>query len=491
MAVVEILIQLPTLILSYFSIFCNIYVIISASNYRRNLRRKYRHGTYTDTDTYTDETSSSRNSKKGKDILFVTQIFYLAIIDSCYIFSFASNCIAAVFPILQMNGNGIPCLLSGICNQLFGTLSPLWHILIALYLFYLLIFMKQNDNIDGKVTQIKTRSISKWFQNIIKFENFRQIFHFISIFFVLFAIGATILPLFWNNENHYSLIYNYSTYNKDKDKYRYYGSECWVCGRFQIIDYVLVVLSICFHSIVVLMAITMKRKFTRHNRLFTNNININMNRNINNNNYNNKLTVSSSNSNSMLHKGGAYGYMVRQLLPWIVVYTLIRVLPTIDRIWGQVSDDLVPLWLVLGHHYTIASLGIANALVWHSNRKVDNSISNEMNDPLLFQQSNQDFVDFGYDYGQDVNHENGSHNGNNNNNNKSVLSDLTAPTVSTEMTQTLNGGYKASDVNKFVIGDDETRTLETATRDSETNEDFSVDIDIYDGLGGGNMKGRY
>eukprot|EP01084_Bolivina_argentea_P261084 441080_1 len=62
-----------------------------------------------------------------------------------------------------------------------------------------------------------------------------------------------------------------------------------------------------------------------------------------------------------------YGSIIKRLMRFVIVYTILRALPAIERIWEVVSDSSPPLWLVMSHHICIASVGIANAVVWTIN----------------------------------------------------------------------------------------------------------------------------
>ena len=82
-----------------------------------------------------------------------------------------------------------------------------------------------------------------------------------------------------------------------------------------------------------------------------------------------------------------------------------------DRLLEMIYGDSYssPLWLVLSHHYSLAFTGIANAIVWRLNRRIQPTKSNKT--------SNQTFL---------------RNNGNINEKNVPLISNKTESNVSSE-----------------------------------------------------------
>merc|ERR1712129_21956 len=63
-----------------------------------------------------------------------------------------------------------------------------------------------------------------------------------------------------------------------------------------------------------------------------------------------------------------YKAIINRLSRFVLVYTFIRVLPTMERIWECFSTGPPPFWLIVGHHGCVASIGICNFIAWHINK---------------------------------------------------------------------------------------------------------------------------
>ena len=67
-----------------------------------------------------------------------------------------------------------------------------------------------------------------------------------------------------------------------------------------------------------------------------------------------------------------YKQIVLQIIRFVMVYTLIRLLPTIDRIVElHRKTNSEPFWLIFGHHICLAITGIGNGFVWIINKRYD------------------------------------------------------------------------------------------------------------------------
>lgn len=252
------------------------------------------------------------NAKQSNDYLVVDIIFWMSFFDLFYcIFlgvSYTSNAFNRTSSFFMKSPNEsfekdylgdskLSCVIVGIGLQFFAIASPLWHVLIAWCLFFLLIGYRLDKLANQKIWHV--------------------------IFIMLISIIFTILPAFADkkNINHYGQFYNFK-YEKE-----YYSPECWIIGEYQLLLWVLVLISLIFHYITLITACIKYKK----TRAFTK----------------------------------AYLYLIRRLSAWVFVYTVVRIFPTIERVWVLVDQKNVPLWLVLVHHWFISSLGIANAAVWY------------------------------------------------------------------------------------------------------------------------------
>ena len=84
-------------------------------------------------------------------------------------------------------------------------------------------------------------------------------------------------------------------------------------------------------------------------------------------------TKSSSTNTNISRKEGEisvvvstpFSHFIGQLIPWVIVYSIMRIIPGIARLWTLVNPYNIPLWFALLHNYALASLGIADLLVWY------------------------------------------------------------------------------------------------------------------------------
>lgn len=336
---------IPTLVVSLFSCYCNLYVFISASLLLHNIESR------------SGKNGNNRNKvTDSNDFVIIKLIKSLALIDFLELIIYGSNTVPVTFSIPFFT-NPI-CLIIGILNQFVGILGALWHIFIAVYLLYILtngkffnilccccyccykLFSQRSRYIgDSSHDKIHNSSDTKIhvprhnFSEIEKipsesniFQNKRSYYRIIT-FILVFTTITTVIPLFVNG-NHYEIYYNY--YDKNGIGY---GKECWIKDNFSLILFGIVIFSLIFHFTVLIFALI---KYYQ-TRLFTQ----------------------------------AYWYLINRLIPWVVVYSIIRIIPTVCKVWEVMQPKTVPLWLVIGHNCGVASLGIANALVWYFNRRVN------------------------------------------------------------------------------------------------------------------------
>ena len=128
---------------------------------------------------------------------------------------------------------------------------------------------------------------------------------------------ATLIPFLLNEYQETELSTN------DKD--------CCVIGISQMIYIVAIAISLLFHYGVLLIAIIQLRKYK-----------------------------------DFIACSIQYYQIVIRLFRFVIVYTVLRFFPLIERIWEIIND--VPFWLILLQHWSIAAVGMGNAMVWFWNR---------------------------------------------------------------------------------------------------------------------------
>ena len=61
----------------------------------------------------------------------------------------------------------------------------------------------------------------------------------------------------------------------------------------------------------------------------------------------------------------AYLHLIKRLLPWIIVYALVRMFPTYLRVHEAITGDNQQSWIALASYYCFLSGGIANGIIWY------------------------------------------------------------------------------------------------------------------------------
>ena len=304
---IEELLVWPTVALAVVSILSNIWVIISTRNLQLSL--------------HVDQSNSELDKIQymSHDFVIYRLIFWLATIDLIYSMNFIT-----LFGINWTTVNAA-CIMLGIMGQFLSCCTSLWRILIASYLFYLLKF---DDALNASSVTQENQIRQEFFSIFCKvYLRDETVFKTVSFWIFLICCVCSIIPLLWGNHNHYTILYNYE---QDGETY---GSECWVSGYFQMIFYSIVMISVLFDITVLMMAVCKYYKTKR----YTN----------------------------------AYLYLTRRLLMWVIIFLIIRIFPFFDRLLALVLTNYnTPLWLVLLHNYSLASVGIANGIVWYLTRKI-------------------------------------------------------------------------------------------------------------------------
>lgn len=303
---IECFIVVPTVLIGIVSICFNIWVIHSV----QKLQRMYRH----DQSSLLHGKYNDNPLMSSHDDVICKLIFWLAIIDLLYGADFILD-----YGIDWTTVNA-PCLILGIIGQFLSVCTALWRVLIASYLFYLLKLNHGTQETNTTYHITCKQLCGSYLQNA-------KIFNVITILIIVLCLVGSIIPLIWNNDNHYTILYNFKYHSTN------YGTECWVESYFQMIFYGTLMISVCFDICVLITAVW---KYYQ-TKWYTN----------------------------------AYLYLIKRLLAWVFIFLLIRIFPFLDRLLALIVDNYhTPLWLVLLHNYSLASVGIANGMVWYFNRKI-------------------------------------------------------------------------------------------------------------------------
>ncbi|ETO15571.1 hypothetical protein RFI_21792, partial [Reticulomyxa filosa] len=268
-----------------------------------------------------------------RNSLFVENIFLMSLCDGANALWCVLNWLPGALTIFNTSKDSLwtydetTCKILGIFSQLAGTSSPLWHVLIALSLFYLmlgyplpaLIRHKNKLYIAIIMTGLEQRT-NKANAKTIATNN---------------SVILTIIPLFFDAYGSFANLPN--------------DNECWIKKKnYQMTEYIPVLFSVAFHDTVTLIVAI---KYYRH-----------------------KYKHQQDNDQCFISPETDYNrILVNNMTAFVCVFTLIRAFPTVDRIYGLTSNN-TPSWLVFLHHVCIASVGLGDGLVWYySNRNRQHS----------------------------------------------------------------------------------------------------------------------
>lgn len=331
MSVGEDVLSMPTIVLAFFSIFSCIYVMLSIteSGYSPcKCTHKCKYRCCFIADNDDYGDSKQLNKSQQDKISMNNIIFFMCLTDLFQAMQIIFNWIPLAFIIPFWDSTS--CKLLSIYAQYFAIQSPLWHCMLAYNLGYLIL--------NGSINAIN---------NLSKQRNYQYL---IIIFIPLFSC---ILPIITSKKgiNVYGVYINYN-------KSGIIDKECWLIIKdWQLVFAIVVFLSLIFHYIVLAI-----------------------------------MCIKCHQNLSISHQYEQYIIIIRRLMRFVIVYTLIRFLPAMERIWGVSSNTSPPFWLVLSHHICIASVGICNGIVWTINQR-DNKPhkhQNQKQKPLLVQHNNDD-----------------------------------------------------------------------------------------------------
>ena len=138
----------------------------------------------------------------------------------------------------------------------------------------------------------------------------------------LVPLIATILP------------YAYHEFGRYENNIKYHDVECWIKSeQWQYMYVGFICLSLVFHYTVIVIAISKWKHYSQ--------------------------------SGFDQH----FKFVVIKLLRFIVIYTIIRFFPVMNRIWEFPSPEPPPFALICAHHIGISLLGFSNAVIWRINQK--------------------------------------------------------------------------------------------------------------------------
>eukprot|EP01084_Bolivina_argentea_P069940 127205_1 len=315
----EDLLAIPTVILSWISIYSCLYVIFNVvepckcpCKTSKICKLFYWCSDCCFGGNYNVEPISHTTQSQQSQLSMRNIIFFMCLTDLFQAIQIMLNWLplCQAFPLSFWSET--PCKILAIYAQFVAIQAPLWHCMLAYNLGYLVL---------GKSIQ-KLRK-QRYYQYCI---------------ILIIPIICCILPILIDGINVYGMYIN----NNLNDK------ECWlVVKKWQLGFVSAIFISLLFHYIVLGILC-----FKSHQ----------------------------NNGNSV-----QYLSIIQRLMRFVIVYTLIRVLPAINRLWGAFANSSPPLWLILSHHICVASVGITNGIVWCMNER-DEAMNQMKQKYRLFEQ---------------------------------------------------------------------------------------------------------
>lgn len=297
-----------------------------------------------------------RITRETNDYIIFNLIQWLSFFDFFWVIAFALNFVPTAFKIAEYTSD--ECVIIGMMNQFFGLLSSIWHVLIATDFWYLLSIntfsnakhffitdpnakrrnKNKKDKKSNNLTTATPGTASSGYSWLVSSNNTSfdsnserdnlHVYHRTVFILVISSVIIAVTPYLIDPNSSYSHFANY--YDKKNNGY---GSECWLYGYWQLIAYSLILLSLLFHYIMLIIIVV---KYCQTKEIST-----------------------------------AYKFLIKRIFPWIATYSIIRVIPTICRVWSILIDvKTIPLWLVISHHDLLTAAGIGNAIAWYFSRKV-------------------------------------------------------------------------------------------------------------------------
>ena len=296
----------PTVMLEILSFFCSFLVMISAFRLWRS------------------RISTNPRSIDGNDRTFLNLIFWLCLMD-CF------EDIIAAFNIGYEWSSNYPkttplCVMYGALQQFISMLISFWQMLIASFLFYLLVIAPKKN----------------W-----KYLQSRGIYNIMCLIIFILTVITTAAPFNFNGKTYYKSYPAYISHHSKKfhrgKETRLYDIECWCTNGFEMIYYISAIIAILFHLLNLIIAII---KYFQHRH----------------HNYKRE-----------------YWKIIQRLLPWPVGYICLLTLSITIKTMGFLDDSFDPPFVVVQiHRYLLACTGIVNGFIWISIRaQVNNDIANQ------------------------------------------------------------------------------------------------------------------
>lgn len=338
----ELWLVLPSVILSGLSILCDIHVIFAMVFYIQE--KKF--------------------AKYSNDREIFESLLYLVVSNLCNTITWISNFIPKLFSIGEYS-HAI-CTIIGVFQTIFRVFNILWAIVLALQLLYILCQIPKtgfeynqlthlhhqinvrpnpfdnnnnNNNINNNNNNNNKNKDAPYTNARYRYSKKRVVIHLLTRAFIPIIAGVvSYVPLFAGGKNNYTMFYNY-------DKY---GAQCWLINYWQFIVYYIPLIFTLTLLLIVLLIAIIKYRQTRY---FTN----------------------------------AFKFLLLRLMPGIIGYCILGVFPTSIRIIGYIYGyNNVALWMIVAHHVSLSSLGIANLCLWILYTKVNvknDSKKDSHNDP--------------------------------------------------------------------------------------------------------------
>ena len=219
---IEDVIVYPTVILGSLSLLTDLCVIVSIRKHQKSMVARY-----------------GPNIQLSHDYMIAKLILWLSVINTLY------TTLVIIGYGVDWKEVNFPCILVGFIGQFAFVLTSLWHILIASYLFRLLVLdiRKKDSTVETSFSASHKTSI------IRKYYYPSMIFNYIALTMIMLALIAAIAPLFINDKVNYTILYNYTSNGVN------YDPECWLEGDLQLIAYGLLMASVLFDVIVFSLAV--------------------------------------------------------------------------------------------------------------------------------------------------------------------------------------------------------------------------------------------
>ena len=294
---------IPVIVFSFLSFLSCVYVCYESYKKYNNIRN----------DVIRHQTNNKHTTYGFSDI-----IFFMAFTDGLHDIELFLNWLPQGISFIHPWSNKF-CNILGIFGQFLGVQSPLWHMILAYNLIYLLY------GETGSLDELAKQKIYQY-----------------TLVFIIPTI-TTIIPGIFKQYGKYQNNTDYSDY------------ECWlISDSWQLIWTVTNILALLIHLVSLLYALC-KWKNAKEK-----------------------------------HESQVFSLFYRKvcvnILRFVLVYTLIRIMPITSRIVEilQPNNYTLPLWAIITHHVFISLNGVGNLLVWIWNQNEGKCCNDNNNDDTSY-----------------------------------------------------------------------------------------------------------